>query len=262
MSAGVGPDWSLGARDFAAAFYEKAKSLDWNVTGLVTPEKMVYALGSDSKLIGRIFELVSAAAVAEIAEDWGFVMEPSPQQTVYPDFSLFDEREPGRKIAVDIKSTYRRFGAGGRVRPFGFTLGSYGSFLRNGTKNIAYPYNEYAKHYVIGFLYTRALKVDEGVYDLSELSTIQVPYSDVEFFVQEKHKIAGDRPGSGNTENIGTFLSADIEDFRRGQGPFADLGETVFEDYWRNYPRYRSVERAYTTLSGYLDWRRSGLEAG
>jgi hypothetical protein len=53
------------------------------------------------------------------------------------------------------------------------------------------------------------------------------------FFVQEKYKIATDRPGSGNTKNIGSVLK--IDELVNGKGPFAKLGEEVFDDYWMFY---------------------------
>lgn len=79
------------------------------------------------------------------------------------------------------------------------------------------------------------------------------PFRNVEYFIQEKYKIAGDKPGSGNTENIGSIQSNNIEDFVNGNGVFSKLGNSVFEDYWRGYPRYRSNEKQYTTLKQYLD---------
>jgi hypothetical protein len=56
---------------------------------------------------------------------------------------------------------------------------------------------------------------------------------DFTFFVQEKYKIAADRPGSGNTKNIGSVTK--IEDLVNGKGPFSKLGEKVFDDYWMYY---------------------------
>ena len=54
-----------------------------------------------------------------------------------------------------------------------------------------------------------------------------------QFFVQEKWKIATDRPGSGNTKNIGSITC--INDLISGNGPFSTLGEDVFDDYWMYY---------------------------
>ena len=71
--------------------------------------------------------------------------------------------------------------------------------------------------------------------------------------MQEKYKIAGDKPGSGNTEKIGSILTNKIQDFVQGNGLFAELGNDVFENYWRGYPRYRAAVKQYTTLTQYLD---------
>lgn len=138
------------------------------------------------------------------------------------------------------------------VLKYGFTLGSYASFLRNNTKNIAYPYSDYIKHYVIGFIYDRNELSEPGIkYDINS-KNIQLPYKNTEFFIQEKYKIAGEKPGSGNTENIGSVLSNNINVFKNGLGPFSSLGNETFEDYWKGYPKYRANIKAYTTLNGYL----------
>lgn len=77
--------------------------------------------------------------------------------------------------------------------------------MRNNSKNIEYCYTDYKKHYVIGFVYKRnGLAQESRVYKYQDRQKIHSPYSDVKFFIQEKYKIAGDRPGSGNTENIGS----------------------------------------------------------
>lgn len=236
--------------DLIRSFYDKAKNINFNVTGLLLENNDVLSLGSDSKLIGRIFELVSFGILSSICKENGWTLEETESQTVYPDFTII--MEDNKKIAIDIKTTYRRYNARGQIRKFGFTLGAFASFLRNNTKNIAYPYDQYIKHYVIGFIYNRVSGSRAGqVLHIGD--TIQPPYNGVEYFIQEKYKIAGDKPGSGNTENIGSILSSDINDFIQGNGVFAELGNDVFEDYWRGYPRYRSAEKAYTTLQQYLD---------
>ena len=55
------------------------------------------------------------------------------------------------------------------------------------------------------------------------------------FFVQQKFKIAGRTPGSGNTTNIGSISSNNIEDFKSGQRGFTSKSE--FEQFWRKYKR-------------------------
>ena len=62
------------------------------------------------------------------------------------------------------------------------------------------------------------------------------------FFVQPKWKIANDIPGSGNTRNIGGITN--IEKLIKGEGPFAQLGEDVFDDYWMGYFNKDDAQKA------------------
>lgn len=165
------------------------------------------------------------------------------------------DREDTKKIAIDVKTTYRSFRKDGKPSYYGFTLGSYASFLRNNIKNIMFPYEQYMKHYIIGCVYTRNEQATEGkAYNLSELSNVPVPYKNVEIFVQEKYKIAGDKPGSGNTENIGSYKTNRMDYLIHGEGSFSVLGIEIFEDYWRGYPKYREEKKDYTSLDGYFEF--------
>lgn len=236
------------------SFYEEAKNLNFDVKGLITSNNEIISLGSDSKLIGRIFELLSKEILNNICKKFNYKLEETKSQTVYPDFTI--HLNNGQKIAVDIKTTYRRYNNEGKVLKYGFTLGSYTSFLRNNTKNIAYPYSEYMKHYVIGFVYDRNELSEPGIkYNLNSTS-LELPYKNTEYFIQEKYKIAGEKPGSGNTENIGSVLANTIEVFKEGLGPFAMLGNDIFEDYWRRYPKYRTNIKNYTTLNEFFQNRK------
>lgn len=246
--------------DFISAFNQKIaeKDINWEVSALVTPNGRLYSLGSDSKLIGRIFELISYSILQEIADENGYILQPSERQTVYPDFTLMRNKEDKVKIAIDIKTTYRKFKKNGGTKPYGFTLGSYTSFMRNGTKNIMFPYDEYAKHYIIGYIYTRNKDASEGqTYQMEELAVLPVPYKDVEVFVQEKYKISGEKPGSGDTENIGSYKTDNIEHLISGEGPFSVLGVSVFDEYWSGYPKYRTMQKNYTSLEEYFEWNIS-----
>lgn len=236
------------------AFYEESKNLNFNVKGLITQNNEIISLGSDSKLIGRIFELLSKEILNKICQKFNYILEETESQTVYPDFTI--HLPDGKKIAVDIKTTYRRYNKDGKVLKYGFTLGSYASFLRNNTKNIAYPYSEYIKHYVIGFIYDRNELSKPGIkYNLNS-ANIELPYKKTEYFIQEKYKIAGEKPGSGNTENIGSIQTNNIKFFKEGLGPFSILGNELFEDYWKGYPKYRDTIKNYTTLNEYLKNRK------
>lgn len=238
-------------------FYETVEmmNVDWYAKGFIFSDYSVYSINHDTKLLGRIFEMLSEPILQRIADKHGYKLETPDQQNYYPDFILIPPDDKNKKIAVDIKTTYRSYNARGDVKPYSFTLGSYASFLRNNTKNIAYTYDQYEAHYVIGFVYDRNELAKASVrVSIDDLAEAPSPYSNLEFFIQEKYKIAGFTPGSGNTENIGTVSSNSIDVFRDGTGPFADMGNEVFEFYWRNYPRYRAPEKLYTNQETFMVW--------
>ena len=248
--------------DFIRLFNKKLeeKDINWEVSALVSPDQKLFSLGSDSKLIGRIFELISYNILQEIADENGLILHPSEAQTIYPDFTLMRSEHDTEKIAIDIKTTYRKILKSGKPSGYVFTLGSFASYMRDGTKNISFPYYEYAKHYVIGFVYTRNEDASEGqIFDIKDLDKLPVPYKDVEVFVQEKYKISGDKPGSGNTENIGSFKTNKIEYLINGEGPFSELGIDVYEEYWAGYKKYRG-EESYTSLDGYFEVQKGHRE--
>ena len=233
-------------------FYKKMASVDFDVYGILDTANNVHTLGTDSKLIGRIFEIFTQPVLESIAKSHGLLLETPKTQTAYPDFTLMTDKSSTEKIAVDVKTTYIKT-EGATIKKF--TLGSFGSYIRNNTKNIQYPYTDYAKHYVIGFVYKRNGAAQESsvmTYDKRE--QINPPYSGVRYFIQEKYKIAGDKPASGDTENIGSFSTKDFSELKEGRGPFSELGPEIFELYWKYYPRYRSPEKPYTTLKEFLEW--------
>lgn len=232
-------------------FYQRMNGVKLDAFGILDSQNRIHTLGTDSKIIGRIFEMFAQPVLAEIAAAHGMLLETPESQTVYPDFILMKDRASREKIAVDVKTTY----VDSDQSTIKFTLGSYGSYMRNNTKNIQYRYTDYAKHFVVGFVYRRNGAAQESlVYDYQDREQILFPYYDVRYFIQEKYKIAGDRPGSGNTENIGSFPTRNLEDLKEGRGPFSELGADVFDLYWKYYPKYRSGEKSYTTLREFLEW--------
>lgn len=222
----------------------------YSVCGFVDRAGSVYPLGSDTKVLSTIFELVSRPAVYAAALVSGYdVVEPRVQNH-YPDFTLLRELGDEEKIAVDVKTTYRRHDG-----KFGYTLGGYTSFIRHGNerKNIVFPFNEYVRHLVIGFVYNRIEEKKAGVlhkYSVDQLEDIPLPIGNVEFFVQDKWRISSDRAGSGNTTNIGSIRGT-INDFRAGNGPFES--EEEFLEYWRSYGR---TARERTDFSNIDSFRR------
>jgi hypothetical protein len=250
---------SLSFDAFRRLFEKKVGEygITWEAVGFYAPDGKVYPFGTDTKVISTVFEALAAPLIREIADAWGYTIEGS-EQTVYPDFTLTPPSHQPPRIAIDIKTTYRRRGVGDCLHPFRFTLGSYTSFLRTpgAKKNIKYPYVQYGDHWIIGFLYTRRAGVGAKVYyRLEDVSELLCPYTAVEYYVQEKYRIVGLTPASGNTTNIGSFPTNRIEDLREGIGPFSQHGKAVCDEYWRHFPSRKS-DRAYSTVEQFLAWKK------
>ena len=232
-------------------FYQKMEGANLDAFGILDSDGKIHTLGTDSKIIGRIFEMFAQPILAEIAESHGLILKTPESQTVYPDFILMENETSTEKIAIDIKTTY----VDSDQSTIKFTLGSFGSYMRNNTKNIEYKYTDYTKHYVIGFIYKRNDAAQESrVYDYEKRNQIAFPYYDVKYFIQEKYKIAGDKPGSGNTENLGSFPTKNFDDLKNGKGPFSELGPDAFDLYWKYYPKYRTATKEYTSLEKFIEW--------
>ena len=232
-------------------FYNKMKEVNLDVYGLIDSSNVIHTLGTDSKILGRVFEIITQPILEEIAQSHHLILKTPESQTVYPDFVLMEDSASKNKIAIDIKTTYIKH----NQATLKFTLGSFGSYMRNNTKNIEYQYTDYSKHYVIGFVYERNDSAQSSkAIPFSDRENIEVPYKKVRFFIQEKYKIAGDKPGSENTENLGSISTKCFDDFKCGNGPFARLGQDVFDLYWKYYPQYRSKEKPYTSLAEFISW--------
>ena len=230
---------------------------NYNICGFISSQQKIYPLGSDTKVLSTIFELFSRPVIQQFAKQNGYeVVEPS-KQNHYPDFTLQKSDDDQRKIAIDVKTTY----VDSPESRFRFTLGSYTSFIKNNTKNIVFPFDQYKEHWVMGYVYTRVTGKKVAaykIYEVQEISEIELPYRDVKTFFQEKWKISGDKAGSGNTTNIGS-ISGNIDDFRNGIGPFSS--EEEFLDYWRNYERTADQRQTtYSDVSGYRQWK-TGMNA-
>jgi hypothetical protein len=203
---------------------------DWIVKGFIDIAKNIYTISIDTKVISKIMELLLFPMLCEFAEKSGYKMVLCKEQNFYPDISFIDK--DNNKFAVDLKSTYRKNGK----EVNGMTLGAFTGYFRDrkSKKNTVFPYAEYVGHFVLGIIYSRNEATDERkIYKLDDLQKITSVIKDFAFFVQEKYLIAVDRPGSGNTKNIGSLTN--IDKLINGQGPFAELGEDIFDDYWMYY---------------------------
>jgi hypothetical protein len=208
----------------------------WSVKGFIDTFRNVYTISSDTKIVSKILEIHLFPKILAFADEHGFAIVLAEHQNYYPDISFVLKRDESVRFAVDFKTTYRL-----PDKPWlcnGFTLGSHGKYFqdRTSTKNIQFPYGSYSGHFCLGIIYDRTdgATIDETrSYPIEELHSITSVISNIQFFVVEKWKIAGDKSGSGNTANIGSIQR--IEDILSGNGMFANLGEEWFDDYWMNF---------------------------
>lgn len=203
---------------------------DWVVKGFIDIYKNIYTISSDTKVISKIIELYIFPKILEFAKKNNLEIELTKEQNFYPDITFKDSE--GNLFAVDLKSSYRK----NDNHINGMTLGAFTGYFRDrdSLKNITHPYNEYKAHVVLGVIYDYVSDIDERKsYTIEQLPYIISVIKNFKFFVQEKWKIAIDRPGSGNTKNIGSV--SNINDLINGNGPFAELGEDIFNDYWMYY---------------------------
>ena len=210
--------------------YLETDSEDWIVKGFIDIDKNVYTITNDTKVVSKIIEILLIPKLDKFARNHGLELELPSKQNFYPDLTFKDKE--GHLFAVDFKSSYYD---GESVN--GLTLGSYWGYFRerDTVKSMDYTYNSYSSHTVLGILYKQSVTDDneKDVYSVDEIEAIHSVIEKFIFFVQPKWKIANDIPGSGNTRNIGGITN--IQKLLNGQGPFAELGEDVFDDYWMNY---------------------------
>ena len=102
-------------------------------------------------------------------------------------------------------------------------------------------------------------------YNLNNFTEIQSVVKNFDFFIQEKWKIAIDRPGSGNTKNIGS--ESNIENLKTGNGlfvrEFKEKAKNVFDKYWMTYETKNMAKEAerkdpfFSNIASYKKWIES-----
>lgn len=238
----------------------------WTVKGFIDVYQRIYTISLDTKVLSKVLELLMFPVIETFAREQQYQVVLARQQNQYPDITLISNT--GIYYALDIKTTFRTgIDKQSRVKVNGMTLGTFGGYFRDRNRATlsTFPYNQYAKHYVLGVVYSQTPNVDERqVYPIDQLADIPSVAQDFIFFLQEKYKIAADRAGSGNTKNIGSTIY--LERLINGTGVFAELGIAVFDDYWMNY-RTRSMAREegfarqpYTNLIEYKRFKGQGAE--
>ena len=230
---------------------------DWSVKGFIDIAKNIYTISVDTKVISKIIELMMFPIIKRFSDENKYEMIFATEQNHYPDITFITPQK--QKIALDLKSTYRK--KNGNVS--GFTLGAFTGYFRErkSKKNITFPYEQYAQHYILGIIYTKKNNLinENKVYTINNLKEILSVVKDFDFIVQEKYRIAKDRPGSGNTKNIGSCVR--LEELKNGLGPFSKYNIKVFDDFWMNYMTQEMAERGglikppYSKLKQYLEYR-------
>ena len=234
----------------------ETKNNDWIVKGFIDVNKNIYTITNDTKVVSKIIEIILIPKLDAFAKRNGLTLELPSAQNFYPDLTFKDK--DGNLFAVDFKSSY--YGEDRKVN--GLTLGSYWGYFRNRRvkKNTDYPYGDYKCHLVLGMLYKQSVveENEKDVYGIDELDVIKSVIEQFIFFVQPKWKIACDRPGSGNTRNIGGIV--DIDKLVSGEGTFSKLGEDVFDHYWMNFYNAADATKAgidnphYNNLKTYQEY--------
>ena len=260
--------------------YVSTDNGDWTVKGFIDVFKNIYTISADTKIISKILEIHIFPQLLQFAETNGYKIIFAEKQNWYPDISFVHNKNSEIKFALDIKTTFRR-----NNKTAGFTLGSHGAYFkeRDKDKNIQFPYNQYIGHYCLGVIYSRA-NIDEEfpetdifqvkelqeeyetpnkkigereVTTVKDLKSITSVIKDFDFFAAEKWKIASDKQGSGNTANIGSII--DIDDLKKENGVFSQLGEEWFDEYWMNPGLAIMVKNGkqtkITTLKDFLEFK-------
>lgn len=249
----------LTALQNEASYFNEAVSTqqgDWVVKGFIDVARNIYTISTDTKVVSKIMELLLFPQLVQFAGKYGLKLHLAQYQNFYPDITFIDGDD--HLFALDLKTTYRI----NPKRVNGMTLGAFTGYFRNraSAKNVVFPYGRYAGHFVLGVIYSQVQDIDERrVHRLEQLESITSVIADFQFFAQEKYCIASDRPGSGNTKNIGSVV--EIGALVSGAGPFATLGEELFNDYWMYYltnDMARAVElpkRPYINLKTYMTYK-------
>jgi hypothetical protein len=235
---------------------------EWIIKGFIDVYQRIYSISVDTKIVSKVLELLLFPMFVEFAKKHGLEIDLCPQQNFYPDLTFTDPAS-GQRFAVDIKSTYRT----SETEVNGMTLGAFTGYFRHreSKKNTLYPYGQYAAHFVLGVIYS---KCDDAAdkrkqFTLDQLPQIPSVIKEFLFFAQPKFCIAAARPGSGNTKNIGSTTK--IGELVYGTGPFAALGEQVYDDYWmfyltRDMAEALGTKRPYTNLKTFLEYKNRGID--
>lgn len=155
--------------------YVATEDGQWTIKGFLDVFHNIYTISTVTKIVSKILEIHIFPKILEFARKHDYKIVLTKHQNYYPDVSFVSAKDDTIKFAVDFKTMYRLPLAPEFCN--GFTLGSHGEYFinRNNTKNIQFPYNQYAGHFCLGIIYTRAdfHEVDETrIYSLDKIGSI------------------------------------------------------------------------------------------
>ena len=184
-------------RESLSAHFDEFKDIlatdagDWVVKGFIDVYRNIYTISVDTKVVSKIVELMLFPVISRFAAEHGYKMVLSEYQNYYPDISFIAPDET--KIALDLKSTYRI--DAGTVN--GFTLGAFTGYFRQrkSTKNITFPHEQYAAHFVLGVIYGRSNVFDDYwmnylTDDMARAIDSDVPYRNLEGYWKWRSRAA------------------------------------------------------------------------
>lgn len=225
---------------------------DWDFQGIKRGDGSTMDIPPESKVVTIVFEFWAQEQIQTMIDEngWDIRMEIGGSRQ-YPDVTLFDnEFSDGKQYALDIK-TGRKNESGTELDGY-MTLGSYSGYFRNPSANprsIPYPYATYDEHLIATFLH----QWDENAGNEGMVS-------DIEIVFVEKWKISGFKPGSGDTNNIGSVK--EINRLKNGDGDFETRSR--FDEYYSSLPLYEDrskgeVDEFIAAWKAYLDSESSDM---
>lgn len=203
--------------DFKTDFENLFKDFRWTIKGFIDENGKVCDLPDIPQVITGIFQEVAKQKVKSFLRQNYHCQIIQGGAREYPEITAFGGKLKEGKIAIDIKTTRRV----SKNRVSGFSMGSYAGYFTHPDQKLPgckFPYGDFKKHWIIGFVYTWNPRADS-------LHMV----SDIEVIVNEKWKLASKSTATGTT-----FAVSSVRNFnalRAGKGDFSSLQE--FESFWR-----------------------------
>lgn len=84
--------------------YSEMAKVSFNSLGMIDDQNIIHTFGTDSKIIGRLFEMFTEPILAKVAHKYSYELETPKAQNVYPDFTFIDPESPNKKNSYRCKN--------------------------------------------------------------------------------------------------------------------------------------------------------------